>query len=115
VIEDMHPVLFMYEEGEDGAPPYLAYSYFRTEPYEDLSGLDYYGGEHYTAKPNYSFWHRLDRIFMAGIGNGLELSPFGEVAEDISFFCSELEHAEANPPVGVTMVWQRSGGVVGDG
>ena len=115
VIEDMHPVLFMYEEGKDDAPPYLAYSYFRTEPFEELTGLDYYGGEQYAAKPNYSFWHRLDRIIMAGIGNGLELRHFEEVAQDISFFCSELEHAEANPPLGFTMVWRKSGGFVGDG
>lgn len=109
VIEDMHPVLFMYEEGEGGAPPYLAYSYFRTEPFEELNGLDYYGGERYAGKPNYSFWHRLDKIIMAGIGNGLELRHFEEVAKDISFFCSELEHAEANPPLGFAMVWEKRG------
>ena len=114
VIEDMHPVLFMYEEGEDGAPPYLAYSYFRTEPFEETSGLDYYGGERYEAKPNYSFWHRLDSIVMAGIGNGLELRHFEELAHDISFFCAELEGAEANPPLGFTMVWRKAHPAGGD-
>ena len=114
VIEDMHPVLFMYEEGEDSAPPYLAYSYFRTEPFEETSGLDYYGGERYEAKPNYSFWHRLDSIVMAGIGNGLELRHFEELPHDISFFCAELEHTEANPPLGFTMVWRKAHPAGGD-
>ena len=109
VIEDMHPVLLMYEEGRDGAPPFLAYSYFHTEPFEEHDGLDYYGGERYDAKPTFSFQHRLDQIFMAAIGSGLELRHFEELAHDISFFCAELENAEANPPLGLTMVWQKKG------
>lgn len=78
-IEEIHPVLLMYEEGEGGAPSRLAYSYFKEEPYVETSGLDYYKGKKYRGKPAYSFHHTLSDIMMAAIGAGLNLRHFAEL------------------------------------
>ena len=78
-IEEMHPALIMYEPGENGAPSYLANSYFREEPWVETSGLDYYSGTTYDAQPTYAFPHTLAKIIMAGIGAGLTLRHFGEL------------------------------------
>ena len=106
-IEEIHPVLLMYEEGEGDAPSYLAYSYFTQEPYVEKSGLDYYGGEKYDAKPAYSFAYPLSEIMTAAIDAGLVLRHFAELDFDIGKLCADLEHVEANPPMGMTMVWQK--------
>lgn len=107
VMEEMHPVLFMYEEGADGAPSEPRYSYFSDEVWEETAGLDYYGHESYDSAPNYSFMHRLDRILMAAIGAGLGLRRFTELDYDISNFCSDLEHSPVKPPLGFVMVMDK--------
>jgi 2-polyprenyl-3-methyl-5-hydroxy-6-metoxy-1,4-benzoquinol methylase len=107
-IEELHPVLLMYEEGEGDAPSYLAYSYFKEEPYVETSGLDYYEGKKYDAKPAYSFHHTLSDIIMAAIGSGFNLRNFAELGFNIGELCADLEHVEAKPPMGMTMVWQKA-------
>jgi ubiquinone/menaquinone biosynthesis C-methylase UbiE len=104
VMEEMHPVLFMYEEDPDAGPSVLRYSYFNSEVWEETSGLDYYSHEIYDSSPNYSFMHRLDEILMAAIGCDLQLSSFVELDYDISNFCSDLEHSPVKPPLGFVMV-----------
>jgi len=108
VIEEMHPVLFMYEPGTDGQPSELTYSYFNKEPFVEQDGLDYYTGETYDSKPMYSFQHKLDDIIMTGIACGLNLRHFEELPYDISLFCADLENAVAKPPLGFTMVWEKT-------
>jgi SAM-dependent methyltransferase len=107
-IEEMHPVLMMYEEGEADDPSYLKYSYFKEDPWVETTGLDYYEGTKYESKPHYSFQHTLADIMMAAIDEGFVLRHFAELGYDISRFCADLEHAEANPPMGMTMIWQNS-------
>ena len=109
-IEETHPVLMMYEEGEGEASSYPAYSYFRTEPWKETKGLDYYSGIAYDSKPTYSFPHTLSEIMMAAIREGFVLRHFAEFGYDISGFCRDLENAEATPPMGMTMVWQKLAG-----
>jgi SAM-dependent methyltransferase len=104
VMEEMHPVLFMYEEDPDGGGSVPHYSYFGGEVWEETSGLDYYSHEAYDASPNYSFMHRLDEILMATISCDLQLSSFVELDYDISNFCSDLEHSPVKPPLGFVMV-----------
>ena len=103
-MEEMHPVLFMYDEDPDGGASFPQYSYFSEQVWEETSGLDYYGHEAYAAQPNYSFLHRLDEILMAGIGSSLKLERFIELDVDISNFCSDLEHSPVKPPLGFVMV-----------
>ena len=106
VMEDMHPILFMYEPGAGGGPSTLEHSYFEDHIWEETEGLDYYGGEVYDSKPNYSFMHRLDQILMAGINLGMSLEYIKELDYDISFFCSDLEDSPVKPPLGFVMVMQ---------
>ena len=106
VIEEMHPVLFMYEENPESGVSSIQYSYFTKEVWEETDGLDYYGHEVYEGKPNYSFMHRLDEILMAGIDNGLVLQRFTELDYDISHFCSDLENSPTKPPLGFVMIMQ---------
>ena len=106
MLEDMHPVLFMYEENPQTGSSAIEYSYFTDEVWEETTGLDYYGDETYDARPSYSFMHRLDEILMAGIDNGLQLKSFRELDYDISNFCSDLEHSANKPPLGFVMVME---------
>jgi SAM-dependent methyltransferase len=107
-MEETHPVLLMYEEGEGEAPSYLKYSYFTEQPWEESTGLDYYEGTKYPSKPHYSFQHTLADIMMAAIGADFALEHFAEFGYNISEFCADLENAEATPPMGMTMVWQKN-------
>ena len=104
VMEEMHPVLFMYEEDADSGVSTVQYSYFSGEVWEETSGLDYYSHETYQSAPNYSFMHRLDEILMAGIDSHLNLEHFVELDYDISNFCSDLELNPVRPPLGFVMV-----------
>jgi len=106
VMEEMHPVLLMYEPNTETGISSVEYSYFGKQVWEEITGLDYYGGEEYDSLPNYSFMHRLDEILMAGIGKGLKLLSFKELDYDISFFCSDLEHSSTKPPLGFVMVME---------
>ena len=108
VMQEMHPVLFMYEENADGGPSTPCYSYFSDDVWEETSGLDYYSHETYEAAPNYSFMHRLDQVLMAGIDSGLQLERFRELDYDISNFCSDLEQSPVKPPLGFIMVMRKN-------
>ena len=106
-IEESHPVLFMYEEGAGDDPSYLEYSYFKEDPWVDTDGLDYYEGRKYDSNPLYSFQHTLADVMMAGLKVGFGLQHFAELGFNISNFCADLEHAQARPPMGMTMVWRK--------
>lgn len=108
VMEEMHPVLLMYEPNPDTGASTIKYSYFARQIWEETSGLDYYGGSTYDAKPAFSFMHRLDEILMAGLNNGLSLAYFKELDCDISLFCSDLEHSPTKPPLGFVMVMKNA-------
>lgn len=108
VMEEMHPVLMMYEPDPEGGPSCPVHSYFRTEPFVETDGLDYFGHEKYASAPNYSFTHKLSDLVNAGIGAGLELLFMDEVGRDISNFCSDLETAKARPPLGLYMLWRKA-------
>ncbi|MCP4471586.1 MAG: class I SAM-dependent methyltransferase [Gammaproteobacteria bacterium] len=104
VMEEMHPVLFMYEENAETGVSSVQYSYFGKHIWEETDGLDYYGHEVYDGLPNYSFMYRLDEILMAGIDAGLGLQRFTELDYDISNLCSDLEQSPTRPPLGFVMV-----------
>jgi hypothetical protein len=97
----------MYEEGEEDEPSYLEYSYFKEDPWVETTGLDYYEGRKYESSPHYSFQHTLADTMMAAINTGFVLRHFTEFGYNIAEFCADLEHAQARPPMGMTMVWQK--------
>ena len=107
IMQEMHPVLMMYEEDPAGGPSTPQYSYFGEQVWEETTGLDYYGHETYDSPPHYSFMYRLDEILMAGIDLELELKQFHELDYDISNFCSDLEHSPIKPPLGFILAMQR--------
>jgi len=107
MMEETHPIVFMYEEGPAGGPSVLTHSYFRAEPHVDADGLDYFGHETYEASPAYSFPHKISDIVNAGLGVGLVLCRLEEVDYDISNQCADLEHADANPPQGIYLLWRK--------
>ena len=109
-MQEMHPILFMYEPDPQGGASTIEYSYFTKEVWEETTGLDYYGGEEYVSAPNYSFMHRLDEILMTSIHAGLKLQYFKELDYDISFFCSDLEDSPTKPPLGFVMVLENEAG-----
>ena len=109
VMEEMHPVLLMYEPNTETGISTIEYSYFSRQIWRETNGLDYYSGDEYDSAPNYSFMHRLDEILMAGIHSGLALRSFKELDYDISFFCSDLEDSPTKPPLGFVMVMDNGG------
>ena len=104
-IEESHPVLHMYEDGENGEPSFIGHSYFKNEPWVGRGDLDYFENSEYGESPNYYFQHSLSEIMMAAIDEGYQLKHFNELDFDISGFCVDLEQAEIRPPLGMTMVW----------
>ena len=104
LIEELHPILGMYEEG---SPSYIDASYFNTEPYIDSNGLDYFTYEKYDAKENYSFHHSLDDILMTALQNRLLLTYIKELPYNVGNFCADLEFVENNPPLGINLAWQK--------
>ena len=104
VMEELHPVLGMYEEGN---PSSLEYSYFDTEPYEDSSGLDYFTHKKYDARPNYSFQHSLSALLMAALRCRLQLEHIHELSCNVGNYCADLEHSPSNPPLGINLAWRK--------
>jgi SAM-dependent methyltransferase len=107
VMEETHPIICMYEEDPAGGPSQLTYSYFRSEPHVETTGLDYFGHQPYDASPAYYFPYKLSDIVNAGIAAGLTLCRVEEVDHDISNDCADLEHAQANPPQGLYLLWAK--------
>lgn len=104
LIEELHPILGMYEEGE---PSYLASSYFTTEPFKDTDGLDYFTYEKYEAKENYWFHHTMTEILMAGVSAKLQLEHFKELHYNVGNYCADLEFVENNPPLAMNLAWRK--------
>ncbi len=107
VMEEMHPVLLMYEEDPGGGASRPTYSYFTKEPYVEKHGLDYFGHEKYDASPAYSFTYTMAEVINAGLAAGLELLSMAEVGRNISNYCEDLETAHATPPMGLYLLWRR--------
>ncbi len=106
---EMHPVLVLFEPGEESNPLEVRYSYFTAEPFRDDSGLDYYGGTRRTSKPNYWFHHKLSDILGGCLTHGLAIEHFREYDFDISGVYAALDKQEKKPPMSYTLVARRRG------
>ena len=103
-IYELHPVLEMFEPSERDDPPRAQNSYFRTEPYVEEDGLDYYAMTKYKSAPFYSFPHKLSDVITAILNNGLQLLSFEEYGHDISNLWAHFEHFQVKPPLCYTLV-----------
>ncbi|WP_299597441.1 bifunctional 2-polyprenyl-6-hydroxyphenol methylase/3-demethylubiquinol 3-O-methyltransferase UbiG [uncultured Microbulbifer sp.] len=104
LMEEIHPVLNMYQEG---SPSKIAYSYFNREAQLDTDGLDYFSGEKYDAEPNYYFQHTLGDILTAAIASGLHLQTFEESASNIGNYCKDLADAPHSLPMAFIASWRK--------
>ncbi len=107
VYED-HPILNMFEEGEQPLPPRPAYSYFEAEPLGDDQGLDYFGGRRYRGKTNYWTCHRLSDVVMGCLRNGLTLEDFQEYAHSVGCW-QVFEDQAAQLPLSYLLVARKAG------
>jgi ubiquinone/menaquinone biosynthesis C-methylase UbiE len=105
-IYEMHPILDMYEcnKPEDRYQPH--YSYFRTEPFVEEDGLDYFGKTKYKSATQYGFHHKLSDIIGACLENKLALRSFHEYGHDISTLFTYLEAEEIRLPLSFALTAQ---------
>lgn len=102
LVEEIHPILGMYEEGE---PSYINYSYFNLEPFRDTDGLDYFTYKKYDARENFSFHHSIADIIMSAVAANLQLEHINELDYNIGNFCANLEFVDNNPPLGINLAF----------
>jgi SAM-dependent methyltransferase len=104
VIYEEHPVMAMFEPAPDETAPVVRHSYFRTEPFVDEDGLDYYGYTRYAASPHYWFQHKLSDIMTACLNVGLRLTAFQEYDHDISRGYRQYETMPKKLPMSYSLV-----------
>lgn len=103
LVYEMHPILDMFDAEPGGTFP-LRHSYFRTGPYADEEGLDYYGNSAYESSISYWFHHRLSDIIQSGLDNGFRLTSFQEYGHDVSNVFKGMEKQEAGLPLSYTLL-----------
>lgn len=102
LIYEMHPFLYTIpckdEPDFDPEKPFkIVYSYFRSEPWAENSGIDYVGGTTYKGKTSYSFTQKLSDIMNPIIRNGITLVELNEYPHDASDIYAFLEKEQKLP------------------
>jgi len=78
-------------------PLNTAFSYFKTEPWEENSGIDYIGGTTYDAKTSYSFSQKFSDIINPIVKNGIGIVELTEYDHDISMMWGHIEKKKMTP------------------
>jgi ubiquinone/menaquinone biosynthesis C-methylase UbiE len=107
-IHEQHPIMGMFEPGDPEPQPKLRHSYFKTDPFRDETGLDYWGHETYKSKPTYWFQHKLSDIITACLGSGLALEAFTEDDRDISGIFGNVTAQPILPPLSYSLVARKA-------
>lgn len=94
---DYHPVVEMYDPEQSENHQIPKYSYFRTEPFVEEGGQDYYDNSATIKSTIYSFSFTLTDVFMNSINSGLEIKDFREYKHDISNSYKFLEKYDKYP------------------
>jgi ubiquinone/menaquinone biosynthesis C-methylase UbiE len=97
-VYEMHPLLDMFQP-EDKNPLALRHSYFRTEPFVDTDGVDYWSRKAYESKPLYWFHHKMSDVIGACLAAGCAVDSFTEYDHDISAVFRHLERETIRPPL----------------
>lgn len=105
---EMHPMLGMFDN-EDQDPPPLRHSYFRTEPFIETDGLDYWEGTTYDSAPTYWFQHTLSDIIGGVLDAGFEIRSFREYDHDISEAFAYMDRVTVRPPLCFTLTARKGG------
>jgi ubiquinone/menaquinone biosynthesis C-methylase UbiE len=100
-IYEMHPILDLFDNDQESLknPLEIKHSYFRTTPYAESQGLDYYGGQQYDSKTMYWFHHKMSDIIGGLIRCGLNIAAFDEFDFDISNAFAHLGLLEPRVPM----------------
>jgi ubiquinone/menaquinone biosynthesis C-methylase UbiE len=101
LIYEMHPMLDMFDGDENTKtnPLELKHSYFKTAPYIETGGLDYYGGSSYESKTMYWFHYKISDLIGGLIANGLQITAFEEFDFDISNTFAHFDALKIKPPM----------------
>lgn len=85
-IYELHPVIEMLptDDNQEVNPLQIIEPYFKSEPYEDTTGLDYAGKTELETTTQYWFVWKISDIMMAIINQGFNVSRFVEYSHDIS-------------------------------
>lgn len=113
IIYEQHPFTNMLaasdeKEYDASHPLEVVFSYFRTEPWEENSGIDYIGKTTYEAKTAYSFTQKISDILNPMIQSGIGLVELIEYDHDISLMWECLEK-EKMVPLSYILVGQKNG------
>ncbi|MFK8036373.1 MAG: class I SAM-dependent methyltransferase [Hyphomicrobiales bacterium] len=107
-IYEHHPIIIMIKPAQAEEPIEWELSYFRTMPYIDKGGLDYFGGEEYDAKPTMSFSHKLSDIIMAAVKTELAIESFEELPHHISNAWWNVEKSDLGLPMCFTLILRKA-------
>jgi SAM-dependent methyltransferase len=96
---EMHPILDMFWDAEQTEPALAQHSYFRTAPFVDYSGLDFYSqGEARTTAPAYWFHHTAADIVEGCLDAGLTPIVYREYGHNVTHsFARFAQHARRFP------------------
>lgn len=104
-----HPLLNMFEP-ESAEPHRPVHSYFRTEPFVEALGLDYFGNRDYEAPMNYWFVHRLSDIVTTAVERGLVLERLCEYPHNIDAEALDVfEGQAAQFPLSFSLIARKPG------
>ena len=111
LIYEQHPFTYMLAAPDEPDfdkehPMEAAYSYYRTEPWANDTGIDYVGGTIYKGKEAFSFTQKLSDIFNAIIRSGINILEFDEYHHDISEMWGHIEK-EKKVPLCYTLVGKK--------
>lgn len=105
--QEMHPILDMFVSERGGSSPKVHASYFRTKPFVQEGGLDYWGKTTYESPPAYWFHHKLSDVIQAAIDNGLQVKAFTEYEYDVSAAYRHLQRLKPKFPMSYTLKARR--------
>ena len=105
-IHEQHPFAEMLPSDDDeGADPLkIIEPYFKAEPYQENSGIDYVGKTTYESMTQYWFVWTLSDIIMGIVENDIEIVHFSEYPEDISAIHGKNQNAGIEIPLSYTMI-----------
>lgn len=102
LLYDTHPFCYLLafpgaEDFDENHPKEAKYSYFRTEPWIDNSGVDYIGGTTYDATTSYDYSLTFSKVINAILNAGIMIYELQEYDHDISNAFAHLENDKMIP------------------
>ena len=98
---EMHPVLDMFDAATGLE---VKHSYFRSEPYKEDAGPDYYDPSQTVEGTSYWFHHTLSDVIGGCLANDLTIKHFEEHPYDLSNVYAAFQDFEKKPPLSYSLV-----------